>query len=55
MLCALSAMLLGDTLMYLLGKYTGWWLLGILCRARRSIPKRASCNRPIHFINAGAL
>jgi membrane protein DedA with SNARE-associated domain/rhodanese-related sulfurtransferase len=29
---ALSAMLLGDTLMYLLGKYTGWWLLGILCR-----------------------
>ena len=32
MLCALSAMLLGDTLMYLLGKYTGWWLLGILCR-----------------------
>jgi len=30
--CALSAMLLGDTLMYLLGKYTGWWLLGILCR-----------------------
>ena len=32
MLCALSAMLLGDTLMYLLGKYTGWWLLGVLCR-----------------------
>jgi len=32
MACALSAMLLGDTLMYLLGKYTGWWLLGILCR-----------------------
>ena len=29
---ALSAMLLGDTLMYLLGKYTGWWLLGVLCR-----------------------
>jgi len=33
MLSALAAMLLGDTLMYLLGKYTGWWLLGILCRA----------------------
>jgi membrane protein DedA with SNARE-associated domain len=32
MLCALSAMLFGDTLMYLLGKYTGWWLLGVLCR-----------------------
>jgi membrane protein DedA with SNARE-associated domain len=29
---ALAAMLLGDTLMYLLGKYTGWWLLGVLCR-----------------------
>src|SRR4051812_30378872 len=29
---ALAAMLLGDTLMYLLGKYTGWWLLGFLCR-----------------------
>src|SRR5450432_4083646 len=29
---ALSAMLLGDTLMYLLGRFTGWWLLGLLCR-----------------------
>jgi membrane protein DedA with SNARE-associated domain len=29
---ALTAMLLGDALMYLLGKYTGWWLLGVLCR-----------------------
>ena len=29
---ALVAMLAGDTLMYLLGRYTGWWLLGILCR-----------------------
>jgi membrane protein DedA with SNARE-associated domain len=29
---ALLAMLAGDTLMYLLGRYTGWWLLGILCR-----------------------
>lgn len=29
---ALSAMLLGDTLMFLLGRYTGWWLLGMLCR-----------------------
>jgi membrane protein DedA with SNARE-associated domain/rhodanese-related sulfurtransferase len=31
-LTALSAMSLGDLLMYLLGRYTGWWLLGILCR-----------------------
>lgn len=29
---ALAAMLAGDTLMYLLGRFTGWWLLGILCR-----------------------
>src|SRR5580704_11585544 len=29
---ALLAMLAGDTLMLLLGRYTGWWLLGILCR-----------------------
>jgi len=29
---AVSAMLLGDVLMFLLGRYTGWWLLGLLCR-----------------------
>lgn len=29
---ALIAMLLGDTLLYLFGRFTGWWLLGILCR-----------------------
>lgn len=29
---ALLAMLCGDTLMFLLGRYTGWWLLGLLCR-----------------------
>jgi membrane protein DedA with SNARE-associated domain/rhodanese-related sulfurtransferase len=29
---ALAAMCVGDTLMFLLGRYTGWWLLGILCR-----------------------
>lgn len=29
---ALVAMLLGDTLMFLMGRYTGWWLLGLLCR-----------------------
>lgn len=27
-----GAMLLGDSVMYVLGRYTGWWLLGILCR-----------------------
>lgn len=30
--CGLAAMLLGDSLMYILGRNTGWWLLGILCR-----------------------
>jgi membrane protein DedA with SNARE-associated domain/rhodanese-related sulfurtransferase len=29
---ALVAMLAGDTLLFLLGRYTGWWLLGALCR-----------------------
>jgi membrane protein DedA with SNARE-associated domain/rhodanese-related sulfurtransferase len=29
---ALAAMLTADMLMFLLGRYTGWWLLGLLCR-----------------------
>lgn len=29
---AVVAMLAGDSLMYLLGRTTGWWLLGLLCR-----------------------
>lgn len=29
---AISAMLIGDSLMYLIGRNTGWWLLGMLCR-----------------------
>jgi membrane protein DedA with SNARE-associated domain len=29
---ALLAMLAADTLMFLVGRYTGWWLLGTLCR-----------------------
>jgi membrane protein DedA with SNARE-associated domain/rhodanese-related sulfurtransferase len=29
---ATIAMLAGDSLMYLLGRKTGWWLLGVLCR-----------------------
>jgi membrane protein DedA with SNARE-associated domain/rhodanese-related sulfurtransferase len=29
---ALAASLVGDTLMFLIGRYTGWWLLGALCR-----------------------
>jgi rhodanese-related sulfurtransferase/membrane protein YqaA with SNARE-associated domain len=32
LLAALAALVLGDGLMYLLGRRTGWWLLGILCR-----------------------
>jgi membrane protein DedA with SNARE-associated domain/rhodanese-related sulfurtransferase len=30
--CALAALVLGDTLMFLLGRHTGWWLLTQLCR-----------------------
>ena len=29
---ALLAMVAGDTLMFLMGRYTGWWLLGVICR-----------------------
>jgi len=29
---ALAGMVVGDVLMFLLGRYTGWWLLGTLCR-----------------------
>jgi membrane protein DedA with SNARE-associated domain/rhodanese-related sulfurtransferase len=31
-LCAASAALAGDTLTYLGGRYTGWWLLAAICR-----------------------
>src|SRR5450755_2909422 len=29
---SLIAMLAGDTLMFLMGRYTGWFFLGVLCR-----------------------
>jgi membrane protein DedA with SNARE-associated domain/rhodanese-related sulfurtransferase len=32
LLTSFSAMLAGDALLFLLGRYTGWWLLGILCK-----------------------
>jgi membrane protein DedA with SNARE-associated domain/rhodanese-related sulfurtransferase len=32
MVCAWSAALAGDTLMYLGGRYTGWWMLTEICR-----------------------
>src|SRR5271156_303428 len=28
----LLAVVAGDTLMFVMGRYTGWWLLGVLCR-----------------------
>jgi len=28
----IGAMLIGDNLLFFLGRYTGWWLLGMLCR-----------------------
>jgi len=31
-LCAASSALLGDTLMYLGGRFTGWWMLTNICR-----------------------
>lgn len=32
LLTSVAALLLGDSLLFLLGRYTGWWLLGILCK-----------------------
>jgi len=32
LIIALSAMLLGDTILFFLGRFTGWTLLGLLCR-----------------------
>jgi len=32
LLGAVSAMMAGDALLFLVGRYTGWWLLGVLCR-----------------------
>ena len=29
---AIAAMLIGDNILFLLGRYTGWWLLSVLCR-----------------------
>lgn len=29
---AIGSMALGDSLLYLLGRWSGWWLLGVLCR-----------------------
>lgn len=31
-LTAVTAILLGDALMYIFGRFTGWWVLGVLCR-----------------------
>src|SRR5690348_13169836 len=28
---AFAAMIAGDSLMYVLGRHTGWWLLGLVC------------------------
>jgi membrane protein DedA with SNARE-associated domain/rhodanese-related sulfurtransferase len=32
LLSSFSALVVGDVLLFFLGRYTGWWLLGILCR-----------------------
>jgi membrane protein DedA with SNARE-associated domain/rhodanese-related sulfurtransferase len=32
LLAAMAAMLIGDNVMFLMGRYTGWWLLSMLCR-----------------------
>jgi membrane protein DedA with SNARE-associated domain/rhodanese-related sulfurtransferase len=32
LIASLAGIILGDLLMYFFGRFTGWWLLGVLCR-----------------------
>ena len=43
---ALAAMMVGDCLMYVLGRLTGWWLLGVLCRI--SLNPEACISQSVH-------
>jgi membrane protein DedA with SNARE-associated domain len=50
---SLAAMVAGDTLMFVLGRYTGWWLLGLLCRMlallrSRSLTALRTYQNPTH-------
>ena len=39
---AVGAMVAGDTVLYYIGRTTGWWLLGILCRLSANPGGRSS-------------
>ena len=50
---ALVSMLAGDTLMFLVGRYTGWWLLSVLCRVSLN-PETCIMRSAIRSTSAGA-
>ena len=53
LLVAVGGALVGDTLLYLGGRYTGWWLLNFLCRASLS-PDKCMFRAANYFYDRGA-
>jgi membrane protein DedA with SNARE-associated domain/rhodanese-related sulfurtransferase len=51
---ALSVMLLADILMFTLGRHTGWWLLGMLCRVSLN-PESCILNSADSFYRRGRI
>ncbi len=54
LLVAYSAMLIGDNLLYLAGRATGWWLLGVLCRLSLN-PEACVMNSANQFFKRGRI
>lgn len=54
LLCAIVAGILGDVLMYLGGRYTGWWLLAKLCRLSLN-PESCIFKSSSYFYRRGAV
>ncbi len=53
-LAALLGLVLGDLILYTLGRFTGWWLLGILCRVAVT-PETCILNSAERFYRRGRL
>jgi membrane protein DedA with SNARE-associated domain/rhodanese-related sulfurtransferase len=53
-LAGLLGLLLGDLLLYVLGRLTGWWLLGVLCRVSAN-PESCILSSARHFYKRGRM
>src|SRR4051812_43622780 len=51
---AIAATLVGDTLLYVTGRLSGWWLLGLLCRVSLN-PETCILNSAQNFHKRGKL